>query len=77
MTKFKNADDMAHLIRHSYVADIYNPELLTQVVDILAEPANCLKIIGSKSFEDSTLPNYMKWYKFNYSVEKFTEERLE
>ena len=38
MSKFKNADDMAHLIRHSYVAEDYKPELLDQVVQILADP---------------------------------------
>ena len=38
MPKFKNADDMAHLIRHSFVAEDYKPELLDQVVQILADP---------------------------------------
>ena len=34
-------------------------------------------MISSKSFEDSTLPNNMYWYKFNYSLDKVTEERLQ
>ena len=42
MRKFKTPEDMAHIIRHSYVAEDYKPELLTQVVDILADPANSI-----------------------------------
>ena len=77
MSKFKTPEDMAHIIRHSYVAEDYKPELLTQVVDILADPSKCIQMISSKSFEDSTLPNNMYWYKFNYSLDKVTEERLQ
>ena len=42
MSKFKTPEDMAHIIRHSYVADEYNPELFAQVADILADPSKCL-----------------------------------
>ena len=50
--------------------------MLNQVVDILADPAKALIIVSSKSFEDSTLPIHEKWYKFNYSLEKMSEERV-
>ena len=50
--------------------------MLSQVVDILADPAKALIIVSSKSFEDSTLPIHEKWYKFNYSLEKMSEERI-
>lgn len=33
-------------------------------------------MVASKSFADDTLPIHEKWYKFNYSLEKFSEERL-
>ena len=33
-------------------------------------------MIASKSFEESTLPHHEKWYNFNYSSEKMTQERL-
>lgn len=76
MPHFSTPDTIQHLIRHAYIADVYKPELLTQVVDVLAEPQNCLAILSSKSFEDSSLPIYEKWYKFNYSLEKFSEDRM-
>ena len=34
-------------------------------------------MVSSKSFDDDTLPNNMYWYKFNYSLDKLTEQRLE
>ena len=33
-------------------------------------------MVSSKSFDAATLPNRMYWYKFNYSVDKFSAERL-
>ena len=42
MAKFNTADDMAHLLRHTYVTDIYKPELLAEVAEILADPSNCI-----------------------------------
>ena len=67
---------MQHLIRHTYINDEYKPELLEQIVDILASPDKCLVFLSSKSFDDESLPLNQKWYKCNYSVEKFSEERL-
>lgn len=64
------------MLRHEYVADEYRPELLTPIVDILADPSKALVLLSSKSFTDDTLPIYEKWYKVNYSLEKFSEERL-
>ena len=76
MSKFKNPEDMAHIIRHSYVAEVFKPDLLTQVVDILADPSKCIQLVSSKTFDPATLPKRVYWYRFNYSVEKFSEERL-
>ena len=76
MPHFGTPDDMQNLIRHKFLADEYKPELLNQVVDILADPGKCIVLLSSKSFEDESLPLNQKWYKFNYSLEKFTEERL-
>ena len=33
-------------------------------------------MLSSKSYEDDSLPLNQKWYKFNYSLEKFSQERL-
>ena len=76
MAKFNTADDMAHLLRHTYVTDIYKPELLAEVAEILADPSKCIQLVSSKSFDPATLPKRVYWYRFNYSVEKFSEERL-
>ena len=76
MCHFKTPEAMQHLIRHTYVADEYKPELLEQIVNELANPAKCVCILSSKSFEDASLPIHEKWYNFNYSKAKFTEARL-
>lgn len=76
MPHFQTPEDTAHLLRHSYVADEFKPEFITQCVDILADPSKSLILLSSKSFSDDTLPIHEKWYKFNYSLEKFTQERL-
>ena len=33
-------------------------------------------MVATKSFEDANLPIHEKWYKFNYSLEKFSEARI-
>lgn len=76
MPHFKSPDDMAHLIRHRYIADEFKADKLTEVAEQLANPTKCLIIVASKSFEDASLPIYEKWYKFNYSCEKLAESRL-
>ena len=43
---------------------------------MLANPTGCLVLLASKSLEDASLPIHEKWYKFNYSLEKFTETRI-
>ena len=56
MPYFSTPEDMQNVIRHKYIADDYKPELLSQVVDILADPGKCLVFLSSKSFEDESLP---------------------
>ena len=58
------------------MSEEYKPELLSQVVGILADPSLSLIIVGSKSFDEASLPIYEKWYKFNYSLEKMSEARI-
>jgi len=77
MPNFKNPDDFAHIIRQSYVSDEYKPEYLVEIASLLADPSKAIVLLGSKSLEDSTLPLHEKWYKFNYSLEKFSEARIE
>jgi len=76
MPQFKTPDDLQHLLRHSYLAEHYDASRLAQVAELLSNPANCLVLVASKSFEESTLPIHEKWYKFNYSLERFSEARL-
>ena len=67
---------MAHVIRHTYVADEYKPDGIQEIALILADPSRCMFLLASKSHDEATLTNHEKWYKFNYSLEKFTQERL-
>lgn len=76
MPNFKTPEDIQHLIRHSYLTDQFDPQRLASVTEVLADPANSLVLVSSKSFEQSTLPIHEKWYKFDYSLQKFSEERL-
>lgn len=75
MPHFETPEDMAQLIRFSYLAEEYKPELLGQISDLLANPDQCLIMFASKSFDEATLPHHQKWYKFNYSLEKLSESR--
>ena len=77
MPHFKTPGDMTHIIRHSYIADDYKPECLVEIASVLADPSKALVMLASKSLEDSALPIHEKWYKFNYSLEKFSEARIE
>ena len=67
---------MSQIIRSKYIADEYKPELLSKIVNVLAEPEGCLILVSSKSFDTSTLPIHEKWYKFDYSCDKMDEVRL-
>ena len=73
MHYLETPEDMQGLIRNSFIADEFSPEKITELVDVLADPAQCLVILSSKSFEDESLPIHEKWFKFNYSIEKFSE----
>mmetsp|Transcript_37380 Transcript_37380/g.49133 ORF Transcript_37380/g.49133 Transcript_37380/m.49133 type:complete len:268 (+) Transcript_37380:756-1559(+) len=76
MPTFKNPADLGVMLKQKYVASEYKPELLNQAMDVLADPSKCLIIVASKSFEDASLPIHEKWYKFNYSLEKMSDERI-
>ena len=43
---------------------------------MLADPKKTLVILSSKSFTDESLPKFEKWYKINYSADKFTDEQM-
>ena len=76
MAHFRTREDMTRLISCTFFSEEYSPDKLTNVSEMLADPQKCLVILTSKSFEDETLPINEKWYKFNYSLDKFSEERL-
>ena len=77
MSTFQNPEDMAQILRSSYVSDEYEPQFISQIASILADPAQCLIRIASKSFDDASLPIHEHWQNVNYSLEKMSEERLE
>ena len=76
MPLFKTDDAMQHLIRSRYIADEFDQDRCAEFAGLLSDPKNCLALVSSKSFEDSTLPNHEKWYKFDYSLEKFDKSLL-
>ena len=73
MPVFSSDEAMAQLIRHQYIAEDFDKERCAELAGLLADPANCLALLSSKSFDDSTLPTHEYWYKFDYSLEKFDE----
>ena len=76
MPLFATPQDLTQILRSKYISDEYDPELLTQIGEILADPESCLVIVSSKSIDEATLPKHEKWYNYNYSVEKMTEARI-
>lgn len=38
MPHFNTPDSIQHLLRHAYLADEYKPEILSDIMNVLAEP---------------------------------------
>lgn len=74
MPKFDSPEHMQHIIRHKFIADVFNKDRCAQLNEMFADPSNCVVILASKSFEKAELPLRHKWYNFDYSVEPFNEE---
>ena len=58
------------------MADEYKPDGIQEIALILADPSRCMFLLASKSHDEATLTNHEKWYKLNYSVEKFTDDKI-
>ena len=65
------------MIRSRYIADDFDKDRTVQMAGLLSNPANCIALVSSKSFDDAELPNHEYWYRFDYSLEKFDETLLE
>lgn len=76
MPIFKTNEELEHLIRSFYVLDSFDKERITQISALIADPANTICNLTSKSFTDDQLPNKEKWYKIDYSSQKYSEEQL-
>ena len=71
MQRFEHPDDIPHLIRHRYIADVFDKERNQQMAVELGKPENTLVFITSNSFDVESLPKKEKWYKIDYSSEKY------
>jgi len=76
MHGFKNADDMGHLISHSYTADFFDKERCSEFAKLLSDPSNTLTFVTSQSFDVKDLPEQQKWYKIDYKSEPYSESFL-
>lgn len=76
MQHFSTLEDIPQIIRHRYIADVFDKERVQQMAAEIANPANTLVFFASKSFDDSELPLKEKWYKIDYSSQKFSDEMI-
>lgn len=76
MQNFEKPEDIPHLIRQSYVADEFDKARVQEFAKLLAQPENTQIYLRSQSFDDKQLDKYQKWYKYNYSSEKYSEDLL-
>lgn len=74
MQRFEHPDDIPHLLRHRYIADIFDKERNQQMAVELGKPENTLVFVTSKSFDVESLPKKEKWYKIDYSSDKYSQE---
>lgn len=64
------------MISSKYVYEKFDKERITEFSKIIADPANTIISINSKSFKDEELPKLEPWYNINFHDEKFSEELI-
>jgi len=74
LQRFEAAEDIPQLIRSSYCCDSFDKARTIEMGEHLADPANTLIFLTSQSLDAATLPKKEKWYKIDYSQDKFTPE---
>lgn len=73
MKKFTTEEDIPHLLRHQYIADVFDEDRIKQMTVALAVPENSMMFLTSKKFKDEQLPLMEKWYSIRYSSNKYSQ----
>lgn len=71
MQKFDTAETLPHLIRHSYITEVFDKELTQRMSEMLTDPKNVNIYLRSKTFEASPdlCPIQDPWYFTKYGKE--------
>jgi len=77
MPNFENDADMEHLIKSSYVYESFDQERIKQIGAMLADPANTIISLTSKSFKEEELNQHEPWYNIKFTSEKYNETLLQ
>lgn len=76
MQRFEKPEDVEHLLRHRYIADDFDKARVAEYAAHLAKPENTQIYLTSQSFDSSTLLKKEKWYKIEYSSERYSESLM-
>jgi insulysin len=77
MQLFYEPEKLADIIRHQYIVEKFDPEMIQQMSNLLTDPKNVNIYIRSKSFDKPELtPIEDKWYKTKYGKEPFNPALL-
>lgn len=77
MKKFTDNADIPNLLKHRFVSEYFDKNRIKEMIDLIADPSNCLIFLQSKTFDDSDLNKSEDWYKIKFSIEDFDSELLD
>jgi len=77
MPNFENDADMERLLKSFCVIESFDQERIKQVGAMLADPANTLIFLTSKSFKEEDLTQHEPWYNIKFKSEKYNEKLLQ
>lgn len=79
MQLFSEPEKLADIIRHQYIVEKYDPEMIQQMSNLLTDPKNVNIYIRSKSFDTKPelTPIEDRWYKTKYGKEHFNPALLQ
>ena len=70
---FKTPDEMSNLIKSWYTIEKFDAVRTKELAAAIADPANMICFVTSKSFEAESLPLKERWYNIPFSKEKLSK----
>jgi secreted Zn-dependent insulinase-like peptidase len=70
-----DTETMPQILRSRQVREEFDPELNKDIAERLADYKNCVVLLKSKSFEESS-DKVAEWYETKYSIESFSDELI-